>query len=175
MNKKLLPLWYFALVAFTTTLGQPSLAKEALLSSKPTLLLAAAKQAADACEAMAKQRGLKLSIAIVDEGTHLILFRRMPGSSLGSVDIAMGKAQTAVRLASPTRGISEYIHGKNGQPGTSSGVAYLPGIVTLVGGLPIKVNQQLVGGIGVSGASGDNDEACGQAALDSLKLEEVSL
>ena len=97
----------------------------------------------------------------------------MPGSSLGSVDIALGKAGTAVRLASSTRGITEYIHGKDGEPGNSSGVAYLPNIVTLVGGLPIKVNNQLVGGIGISGASGDKDEACAQAALDSLKSDEA--
>ena len=153
------------------TLSPLSLAKDAIYGNKSTLLLSAAKKAADACENMAIENNLKLSIALVDEGAQLLLFRRMSGSSLGSVDIAMGKAKTAVRLAGSTRGITEYIHGKEGQVGTSSGVAYLPGIITLVGGLPINVNKQLVGGIGVSGSSSDNDEACAQMALQAIEVQ----
>ena len=86
---------------------QASSADDAPFGTKPTLLLSSAKQAADACESMAQAMGLTLSIAIVDDGARLLLFRRMSGASLASADIARGKAETAVRIALSTRGIAE--------------------------------------------------------------------
>ena len=153
----------------TTIFSTNNFAAETFYSEKPVLLLAGAKKAADACETVAKQNNLKLSIAIVDDSGQLILFRRMFGSSLASADIALGKAITAVKFPVPTRAIAEYVHGKKGEPGKSPGLAHMDGIVTLVGGLPITLDKQLIGGMGVSGASGDQDEACAQVGLVALK------
>ena len=152
-----------------TILSSNTFSTETFYGEESTLLLTGAKKAADACEAVARQKNLKLSIAIVDDSGQLILFRRMSGSSLASVDIALGKAKTAIKFPAPTRAITEYVHGKNGEPGKSPGLAHMNGFVTLIGGLPIKVDNQLVGGIGISGASGDQDEACAQAGLEALK------
>ena len=161
------------IVVLITGHGQISNAKiENLYTSKPVLSLTAAKKAAAACEAVAVNLGLNLSIAIVDDGAHLLLFRRMSGASLASADIAIGKAVTASRTELNTRHLAEYVHGKNGGKSIAPGLAYLPGMVTLGGGLPIRVGQKMVGGIGVSGASVDQDEACAQAALNALLTED---
>ena len=81
-----------------TILSSNTFSTETFYGEKSTLLLTGAKKAADACEAVARQKNLKLSIAIVDDSGQLILFRRMSGSSLASVDIALGKAKTAIKL-----------------------------------------------------------------------------
>ena len=146
--------------------------QEGLYTNKPVLSLAAAKKGADACEAMAISLGLKLSVAIVDDGAHLMLFRRMSGASLASADIALGKAVTASRTELNTRHLAEYVHGKDGGQKKNPGLAYLPSMVTLSGGLPIKVKRQVIAGIGVSGASADHDEACAQAALNALQSDD---
>ena len=150
--------------------GAGALAEEVLFSSKPVLVLSAAKKIADACEAFAVENNLNLSIAIIDDSAQPILFRRMTGASLASVEIAKAKAETSVRFSAPTRALSEYVHGKEGKPGKSPGLAYVNGIVALTGGLPISTDRQLVGAIGVSGAASDQDEACAQAGL-SVALE----
>ena len=135
------------IVALLIGYGQFSYAqKENLFVNKPLLSLTAAKKAADSCEAMAIKLGLTLSIAIVDDGAHLLLFRRMSGASLASVDIALGKAVTASRTELNTRHLAEYVHGKDGGQKNSPGLAYLSDMVTLGGGLPIRVNRRVIGG-----------------------------
>lgn len=145
--------------------------EEILYTSKSVLSLAGAKKAADECEDMAVDLGLKLSIAVVDDSANLVLFRRMPGASLVSIEVAIGKAVTASRTNLNTRHLAEYVHGKDGGQKHNPGLAYLPGIVTLGGGLPVRLGQQVVGGIGVSGASVDQDEGCAQSALNALLRE----
>ncbi len=131
--------------------------------------LAIAKQMAEACEAKAGQEGWKMNIAVVDDGADLVLFRRMDGAFLGSVDIAQMKAETSARLPFPTRALGEIAFGKEGQPGTTPGIAMVPGIAAFPGGLPIKAaDGSLLGAIGVSGGTGDQDELCAQAGLDAV-------
>lgn len=131
--------------------------------------LATAKQLADACEAKAGQEGWKMNIAVVDAGADLVLFRRMDGAFLGSIDIAQMKAQTSAKLPFPTRAIGEIAFGKDGKPATTPGLAMVPGLAAFPGGLPIKqADGTLLGAIGVSGGTGDQDEMCSQAALDAI-------
>lgn len=141
---------------------------EAELPSKPTLSLEAAKQAADACEALARKNGWNLNIAIVDDGAHLVLFRHMPGSPLISREIAIRKAETAVKIPRPTRALGERAYGTEGKPPGAPGLAAIGGLTLFPGGLPIKKGTTPIGGIGVSGVTGDQDEECAQAGIDAL-------
>ena len=131
--------------------------------------LATAKQMADACEARATQEGWKMNIAVVDGGADLVLFRRMDGAFLGSVEIAQMKAQSSAMFPFPTRGLGEIAFGKDGEPGRTPGLAFVPGLAAFPGGLPVMTADGAhLGAIGVSGGTGDEDEACAQAALDAV-------
>ena len=137
--------------------------------SAHTVELATAKRMADACEAKATQEGWKMNIAVVDGGADLVLFRRMDGAFLGSVDIAQMKAQSSAMFPFPTRGLGEIAFGKDGEPGRTPGLAFVPGLAAFPGGLPVKTADGAhIGAIGVSGGTGDEDEACAQAALDAV-------
>ena len=140
----------------------------AALDTKPVLGLDIAKKMADACEAKGKQEGWNLNIAVVDDGADLILFRRMPNAFLGSIDIAINKATSSARLPFPTRGIANIVYGEDGKGGRVPGLAHVEDIMAFPGGLPIKAGDALVGAIGVSGATGDQDEECAQVALDAV-------
>jgi glc operon protein GlcG len=131
--------------------------------------LAMAKQMADACEAKAAQEGWKMNIAVVDDGADLVLFRRMDGAFLGSVQIAQMKAETSAKFPMPSRALGEIAFGKDGEPGRAPGLAFVPGLAAFPGGLPVKTGEGAhLGAIGVSGGTGDQDEACAQAALDAV-------
>ena len=159
--------YFFGLLLFSFILHSHAVNA---LDSKPVLNLSLAKKMADACEVAQETTGYrKISIAIVDAGADLILFRRQDGAFLGSIDIAIDKAVSSVRIPYPTRIIAEIVFGKDGNPGRVPGLAHSPGLVAFPGGLPIRTKSgELLGAIGVSGATGDEDETCAQAALDSI-------
>jgi uncharacterized protein GlcG (DUF336 family) len=131
--------------------------------------LETAKKMADACEAKAAEEGWKMNVAVVDGGADLVLFRRMDGAFLGSVEIAQMKAQSSAMFPFPTRGLGEIAFGKDGEPGRTPGLAFVPGLAAFPGGLPVMTADGAhLGAIGVSGGTGDEDEACAQAALDAV-------
>ena len=98
---------------------------------------------------------LKMNIAVVDVGGNLVSFVRMDGAWLGSVDISIKKAKTATLFGMPSSEL-----GKLSQPG---GPLYCiehsnGGLITFPGGIPIHdENEDLIGGIGVSGSTVEND------------------
>lgn len=146
-------------------------APAAAAESRPLLTLEMAVRMADACEARQRRAGdwRPVNIAIVDRGADLVLFRRQDDAFLGSIDIALGKARTAARLPFPTRTVVEIAYGKDGEPGRAPGIVHTPGIMPLTGGLPVRnAAGQLLGAIGVSGATGDQDEECAQAGIDAI-------
>jgi glc operon protein GlcG len=131
--------------------------------------LATAEKMADACAAKATQEGWKMNIAVVDGGADLVLFERMDGAFLGSVDIAQMKAETSAKFPMPSRALGEIVFGKDGEPGRAPGLAFVPGLAAFPGGLPIKTADGAhIGAIGVSGGTGDQDEQCAQAGLDAV-------
>lgn len=138
------------------------------LDSVPRLSLDVAKRMAEACETMSAKEGWRMNIAIVDTGANLIVFRRMDGAFLGSVEIALGKAETSARFPFPTRMIQELAYGKDAKGGPLPGIAEVDGIIAFAGGLPIMGGGAHVGGIGVSGGTADQDEQCAQAAIDAV-------
>ena len=113
----------------------------------------------------------QMCIAIVDSGANLKAFLRMDDAWVGSIDIATKKAKTAVFFGMPTGAI-----GKLSQPGGSLfGIEHSnQGLITFPGGLPIvDEHGVLVGAIGVSGSSVENDEAVAKAGVDVLGVAEL--
>ncbi|MEM7467546.1 MAG: heme-binding protein [Pseudomonadota bacterium] len=136
------------------------------LETKPYLTLAMAKKMADACEAKATSAGWrKINIAIYDDGGNLKLFRRQDGAFMHSIQIAHLKARTSAGMPRSTRALGELNYSKD----HPYGIEQVPGLVIFPGGLPIlTASGQQIGGIGVSGATGDQDEECAQVALDAV-------
>jgi uncharacterized protein GlcG (DUF336 family) len=141
------------------------------LDQKPVLTLEIANKMADACEAAQAANGWRpLNIAIVDDGGNLKLFRRQENAFLGSISISQDKAWTSAMFPFSTRTVAEISFGKAGEPAMVPGLAFSPGLAAFAGGLPIMTaGGQQIGGIGVSGASADEDEMCAQAGIDAVK------
>ena len=114
----------------------------------------------------AKEINTKMDIAVVDAGGNLKGFIRMDGAWLGSIDISIKKAKTARYFDMPTGEI-----GKLSQPGgplyqieVSNG-----GLITFPGGVPIKSGDQIIGAVGVSGSTVENDNTVAQAGASVIK------
>lgn len=132
-----------------------------------SLTLEQAQAAVDAALAQAKKLDLKMNIAIVDEGANLKAFARMDGAWLGSVDISIKKAKTARFFDMNTGEI-----GKLSQPGGSLyNIEHSNnGLITFPGGIPLKNKHgDVVGGIGVSGSSVENDHIVAEAGAKVIK------
>ena len=141
------------------------------LELKPVINLDVAKKMADACESeRAKNKWNPINIAIVDSGADLVLFRRQDGAFLGSIDIAIRKATSSAMIPRSTRKVGELAYSDDGNLGPRPGIATVDFLVPFAGGLPIRTKTgYLIGAIGISGASSNQDEECAQAAIDSVK------
>lgn len=119
------------------------------------LTLERALQVVEAARAAAREIGNNLNIAVVDEGGNLLAFVRMDGSFLGSTDVALGKAHTAVAFQMNTGDLAELV--QPGQP--LYGIAFSrPGVVAIGGGAPLKNGEgRVIGAIGVSGGPVPDD------------------
>ena len=135
------------------------------LEQRPVLSLEVAKKMAAACEAKAKQEGWKMNIAIVDTGGSLKYFLRQDDAFLKSIEIAQLKAGTSAGFPFSTKQIGEITT-------KIPGIAFVPGIVTFEGGLPIlTADGKQIGAIGVSGGTAEQDGTCAQASVDAVKNE----
>ena len=123
-------------------------------------LIAAAKEEA-------KKMGVPMVIGIVDGGGNLLALQRMDGALLVSIDIAANKAYTAVAIKIPTHELAKLT--QSGQP--LFGIHNADGgrIVIFGGGFPLKRNNEIIGGIGVSGGSVEQDIQCAEAAFERFK------
>ncbi|MEO8008689.1 MAG: heme-binding protein [Betaproteobacteria bacterium] len=134
------------------------------LELRPILTLEVAKKAAMACEARAKQEGWKMNIAIVDSGGNLKYFLRQDDAFLKSIEIAQLKAGTSAGFPFSTKQVGEIAATR------VPGIAFVPGIATFEGGLPIlTADGKHIGAIGVSGARADQDGMCAQAGVDAIQ------
>lgn len=128
------------------------------------LTLQQAAAAVAAAIKKAKQLGAKMNIAVVDAGANLKAFSRMDGAWLGSVDVSIRKARTARFFDMPTGEI-----GKLSQPGGSLyNIEHSNGgLITFPGGVPIKnAAGEVVGAIGVSGSTVENDNRVAEAGAE---------
>jgi len=121
-----------------------------------------AQRMVNAAVAKAGELGVTENVAILDDGGNLKAFSRMDGASIPTIEIAQNKAYTAL-FGVPTQDFFDFIQG---DPSLLAGIPTLARVAAWGGGLPIKVNGNVVGAIGVSGApTVQNDIDCARAAL----------
>ena len=126
------------------------------------LTLSEAERYMSRCVAKAKEIGIEISVAIVDEHGHLKALARMDGAGWLSPDLAFGKAFTAVAFRRSSAELTERL--KDRANFASSLAAMSGGKVVLIGGgLLLEKNNEVAGGIGVSGGTSEQDEECAQA------------
>jgi len=134
------------------------------LPKQPVLNLAAARGMIAACETKAGAAGKPVSIAVLDEGGHLIAFDRMDGARWATVEAAQGKARTALMMGKPSGELTDQIAGGALQ------ILAIPGVMPMRGGLPIWADATLIGAIGVGGSLPNEDEACARAGVEAAGL-----
>ena len=129
----------------------------------------AAHAAVGAAVKKAESLGIRINAAVVDSGGNLAAFLRMPGAFLHSIDIAIDKAYTAAGFGMPTSAWPGLL--EKSPAAVRDGLPRRPRLVVFGGGLPLRSNGDLLGGIGVSGGSEEQDESCASAAVVALGLE----
>lgn len=132
------------------------------------ITLEQAQQVIAAATRKAADEDLRMNIAVVDAGNNLTAFARMDGAWLGSIDIALDKATTARSFDMPTRELEGMA--QPGQPlyGIQSLTGSQGNIVVFAGGIPLTSGDTIIGAVGVSGGTPDQDEIVAQAGVDRL-------
>ena len=153
---RLIPVIGAAVILLATTTA--GLAQQ--LPSKRVLTLEIAKRMAAAAEAEATKNGWLVAVAVVDDGGNLLLFHRMDNAKLIAVDISYRKARTAVFFQGETKGLEEAV-----TKGGRTSLLPIDGFMPLEGGLPITLDGKVIGGIGASGMTGEQDAQCARAGL----------
>lgn len=134
-------------------------------STQPYLSLAEAKRIADAAEAKAIENEWTVVIAILDAGGHLILLRKIDGTQIGSVEVAMEKAKSAVYFKRSTKVFEDAVN----EGGLR--LLSLPNAIPVEGGVPIFRDGHCIGAIGISGVRSDQDGIIAEAGLSVLELK----
>jgi len=121
-----------------------------------------ARKMVDAAVAKARELGVSENVTILDDGGNLKAFSRMDGAPIPTIEMAQNKAYTAL-LGVPTQDFFDFI---KGDPSLLAGIPTLSRVAAWGGGFPVKVDGEIVGAIGVSGApTVQNDVDCARAAL----------
>ena len=141
-----------------------SMNANAQLADKKVLTLEAAKKIAVAAEAEARKNNWNVVIAVVDDGGHLVYLQRIDGTQTGSIDVAIGKARTSAAFKRPTKVFDELAKTR---PSITS---ISPNAVLLEGGVPVMVGGQLVGAVGVSGVTSQQDAQIAEAGIAALGM-----
>jgi glc operon protein GlcG len=123
-----------------------------------------ARQALTAAEAEAKKHNWKLNIAVVDTNGELVHFARMEGAQIASVTVSQGKARTAARYRRESRLFYNAYETGHSYVGTLD-----PTLVASPGGFPLVEGGKLIGAIGCSGGTGDQDAAACKAGAEAIK------
>lgn len=124
-----------------------------------------AKKAADAAEAEAKKNGWFMAIAVVNTSGDLVHFRKLDNTQFASVTISQHKAKAAATFKRPTKVFEDRI----AQGGAGIAAITLDGIIGSEGGIPIMVGGKVIGAMGCSGGTGQQDGVTCQAGVDALK------
>ena len=141
-----------------------SMNANAQLADKKVLTLEAAKKIATGAEAEARKNNWNVVIAVVDDGGHLIYLQRIDGTQTGSIDVAIGKARTSAAFKRPTKVFDELAKTR---PSITS---ISPNAVLLEGGVPVVVGGQMVGAVGVSGVTSQQDAQIAEAGIAALGM-----
>jgi glc operon protein GlcG len=125
----------------------------------------AAKKVAAAAIAEARKNNWAMAIAVVDTGGYLVYFERMQDTQLGSVEVAIEKAKTAALFRRPTKSFQDTVAGG----GDGLRILRLTGAIPVEGGIPLMADGKLVGAVGASGGSSDQDGRTAQAGAAVMK------
>jgi glc operon protein GlcG len=123
-----------------------------------------AKQVMAAAEAEAKKRNWKMNIAVVDTNGEPVMFERMEGAQIASGTVAIGKARTSARFRRESRAFYNVMEAGHSYVGTLD-----PTLVASPGGFPLVENGKLIGAVGCSGGTGDQDAATCKVGADIMK------
>jgi glc operon protein GlcG len=134
------------------------------LPQRAVLTLEAARIAMAAAEAEAARGGWKVVIAIVEAGGHPVMLHRIDDAQWSSIDTALQKARAAVAWKRPTRLLEEAVNN-----GRHAFLSISQGMALLQGGVPIEIDGQVIGAVGVSGVKAADDEAVALAGVEALK------
>jgi len=124
-----------------------------------------AKKAAAAAVAEAKKNNWTMAFAIVDPAGNLVYFEKMDGTQTGSVNVAIEKARSAALFKRPTKSFQDTV----AQGGVGLRMLGLPGAVPVDGGIPLIEGGKIVGAIGASGGTSDQDGQSAQAGANVIK------
>jgi glc operon protein GlcG len=130
----------------------------------PAISLEQAKKVMAGAEAEAKKNNWPVVIVIMDSGGNLVMLQRLDNAQWGSVDIAREKARSAVALRRPTKALQDAV----GQGGSNLRLLTI-GYSVLEGGIPIVADGKIIGSVGVSGVTSQQDAQIAQAGIDALK------
>ncbi|HTK28651.1 MAG TPA: heme-binding protein [Vicinamibacterales bacterium] len=128
------------------------------MRSKPVLTADHARQIVSAARLEAENQGRNVSIAVVDDGGYLVAFERLDGAFPHSAELAIAKARTAAIMRRPTKALEEMVKDR-------PGLLTMPGLTRVQGGLPILVDGECVGAVGVSGVTSEQDEQVAAAGI----------
>src|SRR5512134_1208757 len=131
----------------------------------PSIVAEQAKTVAAAAVAEAKKNQWTMAIAIVDTAGDLVYFERMEHTQVGSVDVAIAKARAAARFKRPTKAFQDAL----AAGGEGWRILSVEGAVAVEGGLPLIVGGKIVGAIGASGGSAQQDGVTAAAGAGTLK------
>jgi glc operon protein GlcG len=132
------------------------------LPTKEVMTLQAAKAVAEAAEAEAQRRGATVVVAVVDDGGHLLVLHRLDDTQVASVEVGIAKARTAAIFRRPSKVFEDQV--KNGRVAALA----LPGAAPLQGGIPIVHQGKVIGAIGVSGNTPQDDEDIAKVGASAL-------
>ena len=123
-----------------------------------------AKKVMAGAEVEATKNKWNMVIAILDTGGHLVMLHRLDGTQLGSIEAAKDKAYSAVLYRRPTKVFQDLV----GQGGPNLRLLRLAGASPLEGGIPLVVDGKIIGAVGVSGATSEQDAQVAKAGADAL-------
>jgi glc operon protein GlcG len=123
-----------------------------------------ARKALAAAIAEARKQNLPMAVAVVDNAGQLVAFERMDNTQTGSTLVSQDKASSAAMFRRPTKAFQDVV----AAGGAGLRILMLRGANAVEGGLPIVVDGKIIGGIGVSGGSSDQDGVIAKAGLDGL-------
>ena len=132
------------------------------MKTKHYLTIVDCKKILAGSEAEAAKNNWAVCISIVDDGGHLLTFQRLDTCAVASVAISQAKATSAAIRRRPTKNDEEMVN--NGRTSALS----MPGIIFLEGGVPIIVEGEVIGAVGVSGVKSSEDAQIAQAGIDAL-------
>ena len=124
-----------------------------------------AKKVAAAAVVEARKNNFTMAFAVVDTAGNLVYFEKMDGTQTGSVNVSIEKARSAVLFKRPTKSFQDTV----AQGGVGLRMLGLPGAVPVDGGIPLMEGGKIVGAIGASGGTSDQDGQCAQAGANMLK------